>query len=692
MSILTNILPLPVKFLPLLCAMLAAFPAAALTIDFYDKTPSENREWIDKNYIREQMDVVAAKICQALYAGRSETNRNENFTITFFPTPDKKGNPGFAFGRKLTWRVGQNPTGDASGGIGLLCHEMTHIFDFNGGAMSVQRFRKIFDSRMVESTAVYITDYFVKYGYVKCSSPSIILDRRYHALRYDRNWGGYRTGAGLLDFVEQTYGPGMGLKLIWEQQNGKKPWERLLGKNLDELLAEWRQMETIYDPVFQWNYNGTAAGAVRHDKNFCAMNAISAEDAADKSGAWLAGASAAEVKKVDDGCLTIALHGKFPKKGKAAIASLGAAKNGNGKALLLATTAKTDTLALYLIASVPGQGCKIVSATPIPVQNVATVPHSIILTVKDGKAAAVVVDGKPAAKIDMAAKCGVCTFSPVFAVGGMSGGFGVAGFEEPRGEGGVLLDDVRVFTRTFRPKEIKKYAEVFGSGYQGAVAVEAAWCGPQGGTDIANPENWTCFNSYGEKIVAVPSKDTVVNVWFKAIPSIPPKAKFVCKSFTIDGIAVLDEANVDLRGVRIVDLADNTRIITRNSHGLAVKALRGGRLRLDGSLAVTDGMKFAGNLELAAGSTLRLPENPEMAVAKSISVKDGGVVAIRPCKFSKNHGFLKLLKLEEMPEDLSNFRLDLSDKPTDAVFKPVAGGKFLGVADKKKRNQPRCLH
>ncbi len=683
MSILTNILPLPVKFLPLLCAMLAAFPAAALTIDFYDQTPSENREWIDKNYIREQMDVVAAKICQALYAGRSETNRNENFTITFFPTPDKKGNPGFASGRKLTWRVGQNPTGDASGGIGLLCHEMTHIFDFNAGAMSVQRFRKVFDSCMIESTAVYITDYFVKYGYVKCSSPSIILDRRYHALRYDRNWGKYRTGAGLLDFVEQTYGPGMGLKLIWEQQNGKEPWERLLGKNLDELLAEWRQMETIYDPVFQWNYNGTAAGAVRRDKNFCAMNAISAEDAADKSGAWLAGASAAEVKKVDDGCLTIALHGKFPKKGKAAIASLGAAKNGNGKALLLATTAKTDTLVLYLIASVPGQGCKIVSATPIPVLNVATVPHSIILTVKDGKAAAVVVDGKPAAKIDMAAKCGVCTFSPVFAVGGMSGGFGVAGFEEPRGEGGVLLDDVRVFTRTFRPKEIKKYAEVFGSGYQGAVAVEAAWCGPQGGTDIANPENWTCFNSYGEKIVAVPSKETVVNVWFKAIPSIPPKAKFVCESFTIDGIAVLDEANVDLRGVRIVDLADNTRIITKGGHMLAVSKLRGDRVQLDGKLAVTTAMKVSGKLELKGGSALRLPEDQAAASVEELALSGDGSVSICPGVMPQKGKPCKVMRVGKFPEDLSRLSLHGMDDPSAVEFKPSTDKKSLTVYRRK---------
>lgn len=127
----------------------------------------------------------------------------------------------------------------------------------------------------------------------------------------------------------------------------------------------------------------------------------------------------------------------------------------------------------------------IVSTTPIPlpptptknsnsspgstaIALAAAVPHSLILSVKGGDAAAVIVEGKPVAKIDMKAKCKDCAFAPVFAVGGMSGGFGVAGFSEPRGADGVLLDDVRVFTRAFRAKESASYAATFGPEYRGA--------------------------------------------------------------------------------------------------------------------------------------------------------------------------------------------------------------------------------
>ena len=43
------------------------------------------------------------------------------------------------------------------------------------------------------------------------------------------------------------------------------------------------------------------------------------------------------------------------------------------------------------------------------------------------------------------------------------------------------------------------------------------------------------------------------------IPSIPPNSKFCSKSFTIDGLAIVDTADIDLRGVKVVDLSDNTR-------------------------------------------------------------------------------------------------------------------------------------
>ncbi|MBR4665394.1 MAG: hypothetical protein IKO93_16130, partial [Lentisphaeria bacterium] len=98
--------------------------------------------------------------------------------------------------------------------------------------------------------------------------------------------------------------------------------------------------------------------------------------------------------------------------------------------------------------------------------------------------------------------------------------------------------------------------------------------------------------------------------------------------FTIDGLAVVDEAHIDLRGVRVVDVADNTRIITRNGRGIAVNALRGKRIRLDGSLAVTGGMKLAGNLEMREGSALRLPAEAEVQIIFSKSRKIDGHAAL----------------------------------------------------------------
>ena len=685
-------------------AALVAVSATAVDVVFDERTPKENCAWVDKWHVREQMVAVAAKICKVLYGGTKNENIGDNFTITLYPTPEKKGNPGFTSGRRVTWRVGMSPDWDASNGIGLLAHEMTHALDLNCRPMAVSRFAKFYDGKFVEATAVWVTDYNVKYGYkgyMKCTSPEILLDRRYEALRYHRSWGGYRAGAGFFDFVEQTYGKGTALKLIWEQTaTGKQPWERVLGKTMEELEAEWRQMETIYDPVFQWNYNGTAAGAVRKDKKFCGLKTISAVDSPDKAGAWLDGATASKVEGVTDGSLTIALHGRFPKKDNVALASLGAAKEGNGKALLLTTSSKANALAAHVIATVPGRGCHIVSTTPIPLSPTPTknsnsspgstaialaaaVPHSLILTVKDGDEAAVIVDGKPVAKIDMKKKCKDCAFAPVFAVGGMSGGFGVAGFSEPRGADGVLLDDVRVFTRAFRAKESASYAATFGPDYRGAVPVEGTWIGPQGGSDLDNPENWKCFNSYGEKIVAVPTKDTDVTVWCKTIPSIPPKSTFACKSFTIDGLAVVEDANVDLRGAGTVDFADNTRIITKGGHMLAVSKLRGDRVQLDGKLAVTKAMKVSEKLELAGGSSLRLPEDPAAASVGELALSGEGCISIRPGTLPEKARTCKVLRADKLPEDLSRLVLHGMDDPSAVAFGQSGDKKSLTVYRRK---------
>ena len=302
---------------------------------------------------------------------------------------------------------------------------------------------------------------------------------------------------------------------------------------------------------------------------------------------------------------------------------------------------------------------------------------------KGGDAAEVIVDGKTVAEIDMKAKCKDCTFAPVFAVGGMSGGFGVAELSEPRGEGGVLLDDVRVFTRAFRAKEIASYAATFGPDYRGAVAVEATWCGPQGGSDLDKPENWVCFNSYGEKIVAVPSKETAVKVWLKAIPSIPPKAKFSCKSFTIDGLAVVDSANVDLRGVGIVDLSDNARIITTNGHFIAASKIRANRIRLDGALAVTTALKADGKFDMKGGSILRLPEDPSAAFVGELAFSGDGKVSIRPGVMPQKARTSKVLRVDNLPEDLSRLKLHGLDDSSAAEFKPSGDKKSLTVYRRK---------
>ena len=643
----------------------AAHDAFALNVVYDKRTPASHREWADKCYLREQMEVIAAKICKALYGDEPRSKLHENLTMTLYLAPEKGGNPAFAVGRRITWKVGPKPSG--SPGMGLLCHEMTHVLDMGS------------DRVFTEAMADWVRNYKV------CTNPQTTLDRRYSALRGGRKYGKYMSGANFVDFMTQNYGEGTIYKILkgYAAHHGKV-WDALYGKNLDGLVAEWRQMETIYDPVFQWTYDGTGAGKMRWDGKFCDLRAVSARDDAGKAGAWLDGATAGKVTRGGSGNMTLALHGRFPKKGKVAIASLGAAKSGDGKALLLATTTKADTLAAHVVASVPGKGCQIVSTTPVHVPALAATAHSAILTVKDGDTAVVIIDGKPKARIDMRAKCAGCTFTPAFAVGGMSGGIGAPGFTEPRGRDGVLVDDLRVFDRTFRSRETANYAAAFGPDYRGGVAVEAEWCG-RAGAPADDPANWRCFNAAGERVYVPPSKETVVRVWGTNLPSIPPKSKFECKSFTIDGWAVADGANVDLRGVRIVDLADNTRLVSRNGSGFAVNALRANRVRLDGSLAVTAGMKISGNFEMKEGSVLRLPPNADMAVVKSFAIQGDGTVTLRPAEPPRHGRFQKLVRVEEMPADFTRFRLNPGDGPDDAVFQAATGGKFIGVVSRKGR-------
>ena len=653
-----------------LALSLAAASASALNVVWDNRTPETHRKWADGNFLREQMEVLGTRICKALYEGHGREKLHENFTIALYLAPVKGGNPAFAAGRRITWKVGEHPGGDGSGGMGLLCHEMTHVLDMGT------------DGVFTEAMADWTRNYRVNYH--RCSNPPYVLDLRYKALRGGRHYGKYVAGAHFIDFMTQNYGEGTIYRILQGyKQHGKNHWEKTFGKNFDGLIAEWRQMQTIYDPVFQWTYNGTAAGVVRRDKGICSLTSLRADDASDKSGAWLDGPTEGRVNRLSNGNLTLALHGWFPNDGHVALASLGSAAEKSGKAVLLATTPKKDVLTAYVLASVPGKGCGIVSTAAIPVPNLALKPHSVILTTRGGDEASVVVDGKSAARLDMKSKCPDCTFTPVFAVGGMTGGIGVKGISEPRGKGGVRLDDVRVFNRTFRDRETKQYATTFNADYCGGVAATASWCGPQGSSNIDDVGNWFCVNSLGERVFVLPTKETAVTVCGKALPSIPPGAKFACKSFTIGGLAIVDTANIDLRGVKVVDVEDNSRIITRNGHLIAVDVLRAGRVRLDGRFATMSGMKVSGNLEMREGSRLRLPANPEMAFVQSISVKGAGPVVLKPGAATRQGRYQKIMRTGETPKDLTRFRLNADSDEKAATFKCTPSGTYLCVTPHK---------
>jgi hypothetical protein len=562
--------------------------------------------------------------------------------------------------------VGNNP-GD-NPGMGLLCHEMTHVLDMGSD--------RVFTEAMADWTRNY------KVWYRGCTDPSAVLYKRYNALRGGRHYGKYMAGANFVDFMTQNYGEGTILKILHGyRRHGADHWEKTFGKNFDALIDEWRQMETIYDPVFQWTYNGTAAGIVRRDGKFCNLNALGVTDAADKSGGWLNGLTSGNVNNSAGGSLSIALHGRFPAAGKYVIASLGAAREGNGKAVMLALGSRRNTLQLSVVASVPGRSCGIVSSTQIPVPDLGEKAHSIVLSVVGGDEAVLVVDGGAAVSLPMKNSCRGCSFVPKFAVGGMFGGIGVAGFSEPRGEKGFILDDVRVFNRSFRPRETKQYADTFNHNYNALAVRTAVWRGPSGSADIANTENWFCINAIGERVVALPGKDTEVMVSGKTLPNIPSKTPFVVKSFTIDGWVVAEDKKIDLRGVKTVIAADNARIITRREGVVAVNELKGGRLRLDGKLAVLGGMELAGNLTLKGGSFLRLTAQPDRYKVKALSVVDGDAVII-PALATKPGHTTRIMTVEEPISDFTHFRLKPDHGPKDADFR-IVQGKYLGVVPRK---------
>ena len=58
-----------------------------------------------------------------------------------------------------------------------------------------------------------------------------------------------------------------------------------------------------------------------------------------------------------------------------------------------------------------------------------------------------------------------------------------------------------------------------------------------------------------------------------------------------------------------------------------------------------------------------------------------------PGSSGRRNQFQKIIRLEEMPNDMSRFRLGPSDGPDDADFKAATGGKFLGATPRKTSSQ-----
>lgn len=81
-----------------LAAAFSVASAFALNVAYDGRTPEESREWADRNYLREYMEVGARDICRALYGDEERSRFHENFKMTLFLAPLKGGNPAFASG------------------------------------------------------------------------------------------------------------------------------------------------------------------------------------------------------------------------------------------------------------------------------------------------------------------------------------------------------------------------------------------------------------------------------------------------------------------------------------------------------------------------------------------------------------------------------------------------------------------
>ena len=640
-------------------AVFAATTAFALNVVFDDRTPESHRTWADESFVREQMEAIAPKICKALYDGSSQTNKHKGFTIILYPAPVSGGNPAFASGRRITWKVGASPKGDASGGMGCLCHEMTHVLDMGS------------DGVFTEAMADWVRNY--KVWYPRCTSPSRVLDIRHKALCGSRNYGKYMSGANFVDFMTQNYGEGTILRILEGYAKGKNPWERLFGKDLDALVSEWKTMQTIYDGAVQWSYVGSENWLVRKNGSLAKVPRgwFAAKESPTRSGATPSGRSEVELVGAWGEERTFMLHGRFGAAKGRAVASIGGGGGGRGKVVILSTVS-ARSLALSVVART-GQSEKCVATSPVPLPEGDT-PHSVVVVVR-GDVAVALVDGKGAAKLDFRGKCDGCPLGRHFAVGGVAEGLLGSALKGDFGDAsdscGIVLDDVRVFNRAARSREVAEYARVFGTSFAPAAAVAASWTGGTGG-DVSSPGNWYCVNSAGERITATPTKETAVTVFGRKLPSIPPGSRFECKSFTVDGWAVA-EAAIDWRGVNIVDCTDGTKLMSKGGM-FAVRKLRGADLQIGGHtvpgrLAVEAGARLDGKLTVKGGSLLRLPDNGENFRVRSLELAGEGQVFLKPGTTAMKPGERRtIMRAENLPGDLSRLSL-FAGKGQDAAGK-----------------------
>ena len=94
-------------------------------------------------------------------------------------------------------------------------------------------------------------------------------------------------------------------------------------------------------------------------------------------------------------------------------------------------------------------------------------------------------------------------------------------------------------------------------------------------------------------------------------------------------------------------------------------------------------MKVSGKLELAGGSSLRLPEDPAAASVGELALSGEGCISIRPGTLSEKARTCKVLRADKLPEDLSRLVLHGMDDPSAVAFGQSGDKKSLTVYRRK---------